>query len=436
MRTLAAWIIGTVVVAGLSSQMPQTWGSTGYLHEGSLVAWGDSSFGLTTVPAGNTYTQIASGGWFDLALKSDGSIAGWGYNGCGETNVPTGSGFVQIAAGEHHGIALKADGHTVGWGLVGGPVGDTFTRIAAGGYESLGIMPDGSVANEYGPLYAGVKNFTQIARGSAFSLSLKSDGSLFAWGANSDGQTNVPTGTTFTQIGAGGAHGLAIKANGSLVGWGWNMFGQTNVPVGNNFIQVAAGYGHSLALKSDGTLMGWGLNNDSNTGVFLGQKDVPAGNSYLQVSAGYYSSLALKARTNYEDLLIQDVDRFTKNDTLLQNPATVSGNVNINGAVEWLVTKGHLNVAGGVNILPGSQLTVQLGNVTPTLGQKFDMFDSAVSATGRFSALNLPTLSQGLTWDSTHLYDEGILQVIPEPASLSLLIVGVGGLLVRRRRHS
>jgi len=51
---------------------------------------------------------------------------------------------------------------------------------------------------------------------------------------------------------------------------------------------------------------------------------------------------------------------------------------------------------------------------------------------GTFASVLLPDLPGMLGWDSSHLYSSGTLSVIPEPATLSLLALGL--LLAWRRR--
>ncbi|MBC8097600.1 MAG: hypothetical protein H7Y43_17500 [Akkermansiaceae bacterium] len=115
---------------------------------------------------------------------------------------------------------------------------------------------------------------------------------VYAWGDNSDGQTNLPvTLTNVVKIAAGYYHGLALRSNGTVVSWGNNLNGQTNNQASlTNVMAIAGGGYHSLALRSNGLVYGWGLNTS-------GQRTIPASlNGVKAISAGNAHSLAL--RTN------------------------------------------------------------------------------------------------------------------------------------------
>ncbi len=103
MPALPAGLSYTQVAAGLLH-------SAALRSDGSVVAWGRSSEGQTTVPAlpaGLSYTQVAAGRYHTVALWSDGSVVAWGYNYSGQTGVPAGLSYTQVAAGGDHTVALK-----------------------------------------------------------------------------------------------------------------------------------------------------------------------------------------------------------------------------------------------------------------------------------------------------------------------------------------
>jgi putative cell wall-binding protein len=231
---------------------------------GMVAAWGDNTFGESSVPSGlSGVTAIAAGGSHSLALKSDGTVVGWGANANAQLPVPLGlSGVTTIAAGLAHSLALKSDGTVVAWGYNGYfqssvPSGlSGVTAIAACGNHSLALKSDGTVvawgSNTYGEssVPSDLSGVTSIAAGYNLSLALKSDGTVVAWGSNTYGESSVPSGLSgVTSIAAGGSHSLAVKSDGTVVGWGYNSDGETSVPLGlSGVTEIAADSLHSLAL--------------------------------------------------------------------------------------------------------------------------------------------------------------------------------------------
>nr|MBP8297492.1 hypothetical protein [Burkholderiales bacterium] len=125
----------------------------------------------------------------------------------------------------------------------------------------------------------------QAAAGGLFhSLALKTDGSVWAWGANGNGQIGDGTNyarvlpvrvsglTGVAKISAGSDHSLALKPDGTVWAWGRNDSGQLGdgtttgriVPVRviglTGVVAIAGGTTHSIALKGDGTVWTWGGN--------------------------------------------------------------------------------------------------------------------------------------------------------------------------------
>ena len=76
--------------------------------DGTVVAWGDNTYGQSTVPTGLAgVVAIAASGYHSLALQSDGTVVAWGGNSYGQSTVPASvSGASAIAAGDTHSLAL------------------------------------------------------------------------------------------------------------------------------------------------------------------------------------------------------------------------------------------------------------------------------------------------------------------------------------------
>ena len=92
----------------------------------------------------------------------------------------------------------------------------------------------------------------------------------------------------------------------------------------------------------------------------------------------------------------------------------------------------------GTSVSLDGQLNIELTDgFVPSESDSFQVFDftglaSDGNAGGTFSAVLLPDLPGMLGWDSSDLYSSGTLSVIPEPATLPFLALGM--LLAWRRR--
>ena len=89
--------------------------------------------------------------------------------------------------------------------------------------------------------------------------------------------------------------------------------------------------------------------------------------------------------------------------------------------------------ATGVLSLAGALDVSLTRGFVPRAGNSFDILDWG-SLSGAFATLNLPALSGGLAWSTSQLYTTGVLTVIPEPATMVLLILGVAGVVGITRR--
>lgn len=148
--------------------------------------------------------------------------------------------------------------------------------------------------NSYGQtnLPLNLTNVSKISAGGYHSLVLNRDGSLIAWGDDSSGQSTIPSGlTNVSGIAAGFSHNVVLNKDGTVLAWGSNWSGETNVPSGlSNVVMVAANgcdclpnSSHSLALLSDSTVVSWGMPQ-------------PAGlSNVVSITAGEGHNLVLKS---------------------------------------------------------------------------------------------------------------------------------------------
>lgn len=263
------------------------WGSNQYGEIGNNST--DPSYSPVQILPGTLWKEISASRWYSsMAIKSDGTLWAWGNNdygklGIGSTmpkNIPTQIGsetnWAKISAGNTHCLAIKADGSLYAWG-----------------YDSFGELGDGLSQTEYhSPKRIGNKNnWIYVSAGSQHSMGIQSDGTLWAWGANVNGElglddtdnrfepTQVGTDKDWKQVCIGLFHTLAIKKDGSLWAWGDNQYGKlgnggtdpSHVPIRigleNDWKQVSCMNGKvSLALKNNGTVWGWGLNQNGEIG--------------------------------------------------------------------------------------------------------------------------------------------------------------------------
>lgn len=239
---------------------------------------------ILTNPYGTTASMMAN-----LSVVP---IAAWGVTGLGQANVPlTLTDVVAVAAAPYDNFALGIHGLVEEWGdyPLYAPTG--FSNIVAVTAD-LALKNDGTIMawgdNSAGQtnLPSGLSNVVAISEGSVGScLALRNDGTVVGWGNNYNGQAAIPAGLgNVIAIAAGLFHSLALKDDGTVVGWG-----RISVPPGlSNIVAISAGDDYSLFLRNDGTVMSWGDNS-------FGQTNVPDGLSNVVAIAGSYThSLALK----------------------------------------------------------------------------------------------------------------------------------------------
>jgi hypothetical protein len=206
---------------------------------------------VTNLPAGlSNVVAIAAGNNFSLALRSDGTVAAWGTSSFGLTNVPAGAtNIIAIAAGYQHALALRSDRTVITWGdglsysLTNIPPNATnVIAITAGYYYSLALRADGSYIgwgyDNAGNLstYTGMTNMVSLRGGYIQTFGLRGDGRFYCFGSDTYGQTDVPTNLLTLSF---------VTTNGSV---------DVNQP-GTNFISYTYTNMHGFAVTNTRTVL-------------------------------------------------------------------------------------------------------------------------------------------------------------------------------------
>lgn len=249
----------------------------------------------------------------------------------------------------------------------------------------------------------------------------------------------IGTSTQSGQFNQGGAPGIGgtlniggntvviLSADAAILG------SQTNLGPGGSLLLNSAQLGNPASVDATKVLTATGdamiSGNFINNGVVNGPTGSGQELTFTQFVKGAGSTTGnVEYQASYrpsnspDAVSVQNV-LFDSTSTLIMEldgttPGTGYDQLDISGMAT-------LNGALDVELLNGFSLSD---------GESFELFNG--TTTGSFEQITLPALSSGLSWDTSNLYTDGTISVVPEPSTLALLGVGVIGLvgLAWRRR--
>lgn len=407
----------------------QTRTASGIAH---AVAWRDGQMidlGSQGIQADNYSAAYGVNRW--------GQITGTGLptaGGAGHTPLiwTPGAGNTFTVTGSWQGLALNDIGQVTGVQAIGDaanhrlvPIlmqGDTVTRMLPGDAEGYftalnnatqAIGQDGfQNAMVWSPSGGGVVLNDRLAGGSVpvrYLTSINQLGQMTAVTANDRAALITPTGTLDWQGSGTGWFNDAARWDSGL-GLSPNRFLDARI-TGNGTERNALGVADELLVKS--LLIGTGT-----------------GTSRLILLEGGRISTLQGAR-------VVDGGRLAMASLTDAIFATgrIGGTLQVQagGGLEFRASRpddvnyDRLVVAGLLQLDGGTFFLDMTGAPPVQLGDSYDFLDWETLA-GHFDALSLPVLPEGLAWDTSRLYVDGVLsvQAVPEPASWALWLGGVG----------
>lgn len=234
------------------------------------------------------------------ALRADGSYWWWGSEE-GAPNHVEGLPEITAVAPTDPSVLTSADGHAwlvFGWthdatGPAPAPNLSGVVAVSSDVGHSLALRSDGTVwawgANSNGQLgdgtttpnweapkqVLGLTGIVAVAAAFENSFALQDDGTVWAWGDNFHGEvcdgthedrlTPTPIFTGAKALAATSTRHVLLKEDGTL----WECDGYTHEQVNSvpsGIVSIATGGSHTLALRDDGTVWAWGRNYDGQLG--------------------------------------------------------------------------------------------------------------------------------------------------------------------------
>jgi alpha-tubulin suppressor-like RCC1 family protein len=451
-------------IFGLKKGVLSGWGGRDGLSDLEALfrlPWWDPRHDTFGVMAG-TWTSLAANAAkgddsHALAIRADGTLWAWGANTNGQlgdgtrmmkdapVQVGRGASWRRVFAGGAHSLALQADGSLWGWGEnSNGALGLSTNLVTVSNTFSGGTNSTNST-NASPKVYSGRVKITTVAlasnvvrpalilakgwgvrevsAGGNHNLILRRDGSLWASGANDQGQlgtgrlapTNTNSSGTNSTNSTNGFRTVTVTNVVTNINYApWRVENNVDTVVDQSWMHraqrigqktwksVSAGDRHSLAIRADGTLWGWGANESGQVGdgTRLSRSapvQIGPANNWKQVWAGRGESYGMKTdgslyqwgdNTNLTQLARTTVDKPTN---------VVFGKLGLGTLV--LRRAGEITGLGILSFQPGNRyvdLVVQMG-IQP--GSRIQ-FSGGTNFGGGAQTIQLPVL-QGVLNEQT-----------------------------------
>jgi autotransporter-associated beta strand protein len=179
--------------------------------------------------------------------------------------------------------------------------------------------------------------------------------------------------------------------------------------------------------------------------TFTGQTSIDGGTLVINGSTSSRTIIAQAGTLSGNGTIHEDV--VNSGNVLPGDFANPGGTLTIDGDYQQLATgqlgihilsrteSNELNVGGLFNLSGSLRLTLEEG-VELMAADSFQIFDFG-TLSGTFATINAPTLEEGLNWDFSKLYTDGVIVVVPEPRASILALLGITTLagVLRRRPY-
>jgi RNA polymerase sigma factor (sigma-70 family) len=310
-----AALIGSVAVTVLAKSSAAISASTMINSALKLMAW--AKLKTTIAVSVGMLTTLGTASLVTLAIAARLENAQQPAAG-NRLKLPVGDVTPAVAMGSTHGVILASDGTLWSWGdnHLGWPV------LGQGQVRTQAVLK--RIGDE--------QDWVSISCSATHCLAVKSDGTIWAWGANSEGELGIGSGlgangrisvsrskranpvpsvpgNDWKQVAAGGTHSVALKKDGTLWSWGNNWAGQlgvgstnrelleaTQIGTNTNWTKVWASGIQTVGIQSDGSLWFWGSLTGSarDTNYFRVPTRVSADTNWSEVGFGYFVVFAIK----------------------------------------------------------------------------------------------------------------------------------------------